>query len=167
MNRVARSILSAVSIATATLPTLGHAAEPQDLLQRMVTCQESWYEWKDNESRLDAFANTLDVDFQEGQRSGVLVPRRQAKLMGFDVVEVTPANVGIGMGFGVTVKGSLNDVRQKYEAALGRKLSSCEQIEGLSICTEPIAAQRNATLMMATQRPGVGTLVGCFYRSQR
>lgn len=167
MNKMTRSTLFGLSIATATLSPVGSAAEPQDTLMRMVTCQDSWYDWKDDESRMDAFAATLEAHFREGQSRGVLVPSRPATLMDFEIVETTPASLGIGIGFAVTVKGPASEVRRKYEAALGRKLSACQQDEGLSVCSENIASEKSAMLMTPTRRPEVGTLVGCFYRSQR
>lgn len=152
--------------AVATTPT--EAAEPNDSLQRMVTCQDSWLDFQNDERRVDRFIELLDTHFRRDNKLKALVPRAGATLMGYPIVDVTPETVGIGQGFGVTVKAPLDEVRKSYEAALGRKMTECKrEDEGMTICSVEIARQKTATLITPTKRPEVGTLMGCYYKYER
>lgn len=155
-------------LGTAALATPAEAVEPNDSLQRMVTCQDSWLEFERDPRRAERIIDVLETHFRPNGRPSMLVPRNGAKLMGYPIVDITPENVGIGLGFGVTVKAPLEEVRKSYETALGRKMNECKrEEEGMTVCTVEIARQKTAMLITPTKRPEVGTLMGCFYKYER
>lgn len=165
MHNTLRTLLLGLVATSAAGHT--HAAEPQHLLQSMITCQDSWLDWKDDPVRAERFIETLDRHFYREERRRVLIPREPVQLMGHAVIEVTPQNAGIGLGFAVTVKAPLDKVRQSYETAIDATMSRCGQHDALTLCTKPIAERKTAMLASPTARPEIGTVMGCFYFYQK
>jgi hypothetical protein len=144
-----------------------HAEDLNALLQRLVAYQDSWQDFKNDPAKGKQVGVALDAQFKLDDKKQVHVPRAQVTYLGYPVFELTPDTAGMGLGFTVTVKAPIDKVRKSFEAALGKKLGSCETGDGMTACSLELAPKRTAILMAPTANPEVGTLVGCYYEYER
>ena len=142
---------------------IAHAAEPQDTLSRMASCQESWMDMRNDAVRGQKFGEVIQAHFVQVDRAPIWKPRQPMTWLGQPVIEVTPQNLGIGLGFAVTVKGVSDAVKPAYEKLVGQALANCGKSDGLLTCDLQIAKQRTAMLMAPLKKPELGTMLGCFY----
>ena len=153
---------------TALLTMLGisgfaHAAEPQDTLSRMASCQESWMDMRNDAVRGQKFADVIQAHFVQDDRAPTWKPRQPMTWLGHPVIEITPQSIGMALGFAVTVKAVSDGVKPAYEKLVGQPLANCEKSDGALTCDLQIAKQRTAMLMAPLTKPERGTLLGCFY----
>ena len=147
--------------------TVVHAAEPQDTLSRLASCQESWMDMKSDPARAEKFAEVIKANFVQDDRSPSWKPRQPVTWLGKPVIEITPQSVGMGLGFAVTVKALSDDVKPAYEKLVGHPLGKCEKGDGMLACEHQIAKQRTAMLMAPLKKPELGTMLGCYYFYQQ
>lgn len=160
MKPIARA-LAALSL-LALMPA-ARTAEPQDLLQSLATCGESWHDWRSDEKRMGYFASTVQANFERNDKRRVWLPRKPVQLIGHRVTELIPQSVGMGLGFSVTLDAPWQQVRTSFEKALGKPMKDCSESDGMTMCELPLAERRTAVLMTRTAAPQVGTMVGCYY----
>ena len=118
---------------------------------------------RDDPVRAQKFAEVIKTHFVQPDRAAILKPRQPMTWLGQPVIEITPQNLGIGLGFAVTVKAVSDAVKPAYEKLVGQGLANCGNSEGLLTCDHQIATQRTAMLMAPLTKPERGTLLGCFY----
>ena len=146
---------------------IADAAEPQDTLSRMASCQESWLDMRNDPARAQKFAEVIKAHFVQDDRAPTWKPRQPMTWLGQPVIEITPQSVGMGVGFAVTVKAVSDAVKPAYEQLVGQPLASCEKSDGSLMCERPIAKQRTAVLTAPLKKPELGTLLGCYYFYQQ
>jgi hypothetical protein len=138
------------------------AAEDQSIA-RMATCRDSWLEWnKTAPAQFKAFADHFRANFSQSPSGPFSVPKTDLSIAGLRVVQAFPENVGMGVGFSVTVDASFDKARKVMESTLGKRLAKCEASDGMHTCELDIAEQRTFTLM-AEDGTTNRTLVGCYY----
>lgn len=169
VHSIIRSLAAAALCAAAALQIapLAQAAEPEDTLTRLASCQESWYDMRNDAERVQRIGALLREHFEPQDRSPSWKPRRPMKWLGHEVLELTPQSVGMGLGFGVTVKARLSAVRPAFEKAVGRPVGNCDKGDGMSMCSVEIAAKRTAMMVGPADSPDRGTLLGCYYFYQQ
>lgn len=157
-------------ITAALLALCAHAAPAAELaetLQRLAGCQDSWLDWKNDEQRMRAFGDALMGQFRPSEQHHVFVPQGRVTWMGYEVSEITPQNIGMALGFAITVKAPLAKLRAGYERVVGQPMKACENNDGLSSCELQLAKRKTATMMMPIKKPELGTLLGCYYYYQQ
>lgn len=139
-------------------------AADDDALLRMALCKDSWADWqKSDPAKLTAFADHFHTQFSRHANDPYFLPKRSSSVLGFSISQAVPGNVGMGVGFSLTVDATFGEARAAIERALGKKLQNCEAGEGMRNCELEVAAQRTVTLM-SEDRPGSRhTLIGCYY----
>lgn len=148
------------------------AAEPPESadevqLLRLATCQDSWLEWKQEPERLRRFATDLHRRFTLQPKSPAMKPNAPARLLGFPIEQLFPDSVGMGVGFSVQLQADFKQLRQRFEAQLGRPLQ-CESGDGMRSCELPLGEKKTAMLVAGEGgRAGSATLLGCFYFYQQ
>lgn len=157
-------------VVAALVGTLAAGAQPAEaatelppLLQKLASCEDSWLDWKRDETRMRAFGEVLMAHFRRDEKRRVWVPLRPLHYLGAEVSELTPQSVGMGLGFGVTLKAPMASLREGFEQAVGRKLGDCNSSDGLTSCGAELAQRKTAMMVSPTAKPQVGTLVGCYY----
>jgi hypothetical protein len=140
-----------------------HAADLHPLLQRLVLCQDSWQDFAKNPDAGKKTGDALDAQFQRDDKKRLHVPKGQVTYLGFPIFELTPESAGIGVGFTITVKAPISQVRKSFEKALGKELSSCESGDGLTFCSLEVGPKRTVMLVSPTAKPELGTVLGCYY----
>lgn len=163
MNRILETALAGAMSMTGG----AGAAELHPLLQRLAKCEASWLDWAKDEAQMTKYAEAVESQFRYDEKKRVFLPLAPVQFLGFPVVELIPENMGIGLGFAVTVKAPLDTVRARFEEAIAKKFAHCEAQEGLTVCQVELAPKRTAMVVAATSRPDVGTQVGCFYYYER
>ena len=113
------------------------------------------------------FGEVLKAHFVQNDRGPIWKPRQPMTWLGYPVIEITPQNLGMGVGFAVTVKAVSDAVKPAYEKLVGQALGNCAKREGLLTCDRQIAKQRTAMLMAPLTNPELGTLLGCYYLYQQ
>lgn len=147
--------------------TAAHAAEPQDTLSRLASCQESWLDMKDDPARAAKFGEVIKAHFVQDDRAPTWKPRKPMSWLGKPVLEITPQSIGMGLGFAVTVKAVSDDVKPAYEKLVGQSLANCEKSDGALMCERSIAEKRTAMLTAPLTKPELGTMLGCYYFYQQ
>src|SRR4051812_33178636 len=85
-----------------------HAEDLNALLQRLVTCKDSWQDFKNDPASGQKFGEALNAQFQRDDKKRVHVPRGQVTYLGYPVFELTPDTAGMGLGFTLTVKAPID-----------------------------------------------------------
>lgn len=130
-------------------------------IARMATCQNSWLDWKKAApGKLKDFGDHFRSTY--AQRDTYFVPKSDVSIAGLNVVQVFPDSVGMGVGFSVTVEAGFDKTRKVMEDMLGKRLSKCEDSDGMHSCELNIAEQRTF-MVMADDNDNKRTLIGCYY----
>lgn len=155
------------ALALLLIGTAAQAAEPQDTLSRLASCQESWLDMKDDPARAQKFAEVIKAHFVQDDRAPTWKPRKPLSWLGQPILEITPQSIGMGLGFAVTVKATAKDVKPAYEQLVGQPLGQCERGDGAMTCEREIAEKRTAMLAAPLTKPELGTMLGCYYFYQQ
>ena len=133
-------------------------------VERMATCQDSWLDWKKNDSaQLEKFGVDLRSNFSEGGNNGSLVPKTGTSIGGLRVVRMFPETVGMGVGFSVTVGASFAATRRSVETILGKSLAKCDASDNMRTCELEIGEKRTFMLMAEANAKSATTMLGCYY----
>jgi len=157
--------MNPVSICAASLLALLSTpvrATDDPAMLRLVTCQDSWVEWKDDAGRLAGFGRAIESQYLRGEAGDAFTPRRPQTLFGFPISRLYPQSVGMGLGYSVVVDAPFANVRQRFEKALGRPLH-CSVSEGMRACELPLAAEKTALLLASDRADATTTQLGCYY----
>jgi len=150
--------LSAFSLFLAATPV--HAAS-EATLESMVTCHDSWLDWKDNPEPGKKFLETLHAAYTM-HSEGYLVPKSKATLLGLPVTRVYTDSVGMGLGFSVVVAGKFDAAQKAVEKAIGKSLKCEPDSDGMHACEAELGPKKTVTLASDTGDSQT-VLVGCFY----
>lgn len=162
------ALAAAAVLATFGTPRQASAAtELPALLQRLATCEDSWLDWRRDQTRMSAFADALRAHFKPQDRSPVWVPLHPIRWLGAEVLEITPESIGMGLGFGITLKAPLPKLKAGFERAVGQPMKSCGQGDGMSTCESELAPKKTAMMAAPSSKPELGTLLGCYYYYQQ
>jgi hypothetical protein len=157
IRRAAPALLAALLLA---IPA---RAADDAAIARLATCQDSWSDWsKTAPDKLKALGDHFRAGFVQNGNDPFFVPRKETTFAGLKVVQAFPGNVGMGVGFSLTVDAGYDKTKAVMEGVFGKKLTKCEASDGMHSCELPIANQRTFTLM-AEDAVANKTLVGCYY----
>ena len=133
-------------------------------LNRMLTCQDSWFDWKESDpARLQAYGQHLRDGFLTHGNDAYVVPKASAMVLGFRLTQLFPDSVGMGVGTSATVAAKFDEAKLRLEKALGKKFGHCETSDGMRSCELPIADKRNVMLVAEDDPKAAPTLIGCYY----
>jgi hypothetical protein len=158
---LATQLLGLGLLAAATVPT--PAAELNEALQRLATCQDSWLDWRRDEAAMRRFGQQLMAQFRHDDKRQVWLPQGSVQWLGLEVTEVTPQSMGMALGFGLTLKGRIDDIRPAYERVLGRAMEGCAKEADMSSCELRLGDKKTAVVMAPTRHADQGALMGCYY----
>ena len=150
--------VAAVSSSVTGLPS---GNETEDVyLGRLATCQESWFDWKDDDRRMDQFADRFNAKYTSIEDDAAFVPKVPGKVLGFALVKVYPQSIGMGVGFSVQLEGLFAQIRSAVEDRLGKPLE-CSDSDGMTSCGLELAEKK--TVMLTAFGDGAVNLLGCYY----
>ncbi len=158
---------AAVALATTTLTfvicvTPGVASAAEDAtIDRLATCQDSWYEWKEDRARMTQLVSMVEASFKRSEQGAGFMPKRATATMGLPVEQLFPQSVGMGVGFSAIVHADFAEARRTFEQRLGRKMT-CTMSEGTPACELELGPKKTAVLMTDDPR-SKRTLLGCYY----
>ena len=156
-----RPCLLALVFACALVPTTAGAAD--NLLDRLVTCQDSWYEGKDNPAQMKQLAETFNNSFKQQDRDPAFLPKAKVQVLGLSVVRAYPESVGMGVGFSIVVDAPFEKAKAALEKAAGKALAMCDSGDGMRSCELEIAPKRSLVVMSGENGKSKSTLIGCYY----
>src|SRR5262252_11042895 len=93
--------VSAALLACLALAVPARAAD--DLIEKLVTCKESWYDNRDDEAKMRTLGTTFNQSFKPDDKSHFFVPKSKMTVLGLTVVQAFPQSVGMGLGFSLAV----------------------------------------------------------------
>ena len=163
MKTLAPLIALAIA-ALATAPTAHAADEPQ--LQRLALCQESWYDWKDDDARMTRFASYFESRFERSPQGDAFAPKSPVQAFGRSVTQVYPQSVGMGVGFSLAVNADFAQARAAIEQQLGKPMT-CSTSKGVRSCELKLGPKKTALLMNGQNGQAKTSLVGCYYFYQQ
>lgn len=136
-------------------------AEEDKTLLPMLTCQESWLDWKEKPEQGKQFADVLQAKFHQDGRENFFIPNQAISILGHNVARVYPSSVGMALGFSVLVDGSFETVKASLEQQTGKSFTQCESSEGTKSCEHKLA--KNKTIFLMADATKGQTLLGCYY----
>ncbi len=161
---------TAAMIAIVALTTLGfaipqsHAQTKDDVgVLRLLTCQDSWMEWKDDPEKRQKFSNELKAQFKQNERDGSFVPIKPMSILGHEIVQLYPQSVGMGVGYSVVVSASFAATKASLEKQMGKPFDSCEAASEGKSCGRELAKLKTVMLMEGSRGKDPKTLFGCYY----
>jgi hypothetical protein len=133
-------------------------------LERLATCRDSWFEWKDDQARMTALVAGLHAAYHQQQDTDAfVVPDKKTTLLGLPVLRVFPSSIGMGVGFSVMVGGSFDAAKRAVEGAINKPLGKCETSDEMRTCGLEIAEKKSLLLLGDSSGKSHEVLVGCFY----
>jgi hypothetical protein len=140
------------------------AEEPS--LQALATCQDSWFEWKNDAARMAHFADYMRTRFVPGEGGDAYSPKVKTMALGYQVSQVYPQSVGMGLGFSMVVQANFAQARQAMEKQLGRTMT-CSISDGVEACEIQLGEKKTAVLMTGNGGKAATSLLGCYYFYQQ
>lgn len=157
-----KPLASAVLLLTALASTPPVAAADDPGLLRLASCQDSWLDWRRDETQMKRFADLVLGGFSRQDRSPAFIPQSPSSLLGFPITELYPQSVGMGLGFSVAITASFDEARQGFEKLLGKPMA-CSRGEGMRNCELVLGEKKTAMLMAPDKAGSRQALVGCYY----
>jgi hypothetical protein len=151
---------TALASAAAGLPPGNEAGETY--LGKLATCQVSWFEWKDDEQRMDQYMDRLDANFIRSEEEPTFLPKVPAKVLGFPLIKVYPQSVGRGVGFSLQLGGQFAKIRSEVENRLGKPLE-CSPSDGMTSCAVELGEKKTVVLTTYGEGADAVNLLGCYY----
>jgi hypothetical protein len=158
MNALPLATSIALLMAT-TVPGIA-ADEPQ--LQRLATCKDSWFVWKNDEARTASYVDFIKPRFVPTEQRGAFTPKAPTTVFGLQVTQVFPGTVGMAVGFSMVVNADFAKARKIFEKQLGHSMK-CESGDGMKTCEFQIEDKRTAILMAEDNGNAKTSLIGCYY----
>jgi hypothetical protein len=140
-------------------------AEEDKTLLPMITCQESWLDWKQDTDRGKQFADVLESKFRQDTRENSFIPNQTISILGHNVSRVYPTSVGMALGFSVVVDGSFETVKTSLEQQTGKSFTQCETENNSKSCEYKLA--KNKTIVLMADGTKGQVLFGCYYYYQQ
>ena len=144
--------------------TPAYAAD-NPILERLATCQDSWFEWKSSDpARLQQFVAGFQSDFSRKERDPFFVPKSSQTVAGLPVTQVYPESVGMGVGFSVMVGANFDQTKKRLEQKIGKPLNKCEPpSDNMRTCELTIGPKKTLLLVAEENPKSTTTLFGCYY----
>ena len=157
-------------IAVAALAALGlaisqaHAETKEDVgILRLLSCQDSWMDWKDDPVKKQNFVNALKANFKQNERDRTFVPIKPISILGHQVFQLYPQSVGMGVGYSVIVNASFDATKASLEKHMGKPFDRCQAASEGKSCERELAKQKTLMLMEGSRGNDPKTLFGCYY----
>jgi hypothetical protein len=166
MHPLRLTLGAALALATlAVTAETRQADEPQ--MQRLALCQDSWFDWRDDEVRMVRFASFFESRFNASpQGDGAYLPKAPVQVLGQAVTQVYPQSVGMGVGFSVALRADLAQARAAIENQLGKPMA-CAKGDGMQSCELKVGTKKTVVLMAPLNGPAKTSLIGCYYFYQQ
>ena len=148
----------------AAMPSAVAAEDPS--LQRLALCQDSWFDFKDDDARMTRFAGYFEGRFDRDAQGAGFSPKQRVQALGYNVTQVYPQSVGMGVGFSLVINADFAQARAAVEKQLGKPMS-CTTSDGMRACEAPIGEKKTAMLITGQNGAGKTSLVGCYYFYQQ
>jgi hypothetical protein len=132
-------------------------------IERMATCQDSWFEWKNEPSKLEDLTKDIRSTFAEKENSAFLVPKSEKTVFGLKVVQLFPSSIGMAVGFSVIVEADFKKTRTSLEKKLEKSFKKCETGDNMLTCELEIGEKKTILLLAEEDGKNNKTLFGCFY----
>lgn len=144
------------------------AVRAQDVpqLQRLALCQDTWFDWKDDATRMQRYRNYFETQFDGNASEGSFTPKSPTSVFGGRVTQVYPGSVGTGVGFSLTVSASHARLRAGIEQQLGKPMT-CSTSDGIRSCEVELGAKKTVLLMTGQDGRDQSSLAGCYYFYQQ
>lgn len=161
---------TAVTLAIAAISAFGvaiprsHAQAKDDAsVLRLLTCQDSWMDWKNDPGRQQQFADALRANFRQNERDGSFVPIKPMSILGHEIVQLYPQSVGMGVGYSVIVSASFAATKASLEKQMRKPFDRCDAASEGKSCGRELAKEKTLMLMEGSRGKDPKTLFGCYY----
>ena len=145
-----------------TAVTHAHGADDKLFLD-LATCQESWLEWKNIPQKMNPFKERVNSELKQTEGTAGYTPLKPMSLLGFNLVEVYPGSVGMGLGFSVVVNAEFEKVKASLEKQTGQRITECSVHENTRDRGYSLAERKTLTVTEVAKGKDAKTLFGCYY----
>ncbi len=146
----------------AIAPSHAQATDDASVL-RLLTCQDSWMDWKNDPVKQQKFVDALKASFKRNDGDGSYLPIKPMSMLGHDVFQLYPQSVGMGLGYSVIVNASFEKVKASLEKQMGKRFDGCQAASEGKSCEKVLAKQKTVMLMEGSRGANPKTLFGCYY----
>lgn len=115
---------------------------------------------------MSPFRDRINSDLKQVEGTAGYTPLQPMSLLGFNVIEVYPGSVGMGLGFSVVVIAQFEQVKASLEKQTGKRITECSFQENTRDCGFSLAERKTLTLTEVSKRTketNAKTLFGCYY----
>ncbi|MET0892958.1 MAG: hypothetical protein ABWY01_05250 [Pseudoxanthomonas sp.] len=157
------SVLLAAAALSSSVTGLPSGNEAEDLyLGQLATCQESWFDWKDDDRRMRQYSDRFGTNYTRIEAEPAFLPKLPVKVLGFPLVKVYPQSVGMGVGFAIQLDAQFGKIRTEVEERLGRPLE-CSASDGMTSCGLELGENKTVMLTAFGAGADAANLLGCYY----
>jgi hypothetical protein len=136
-------------------------AEEDKTLLPMLTCQESWLDWKQDPDKGKPFFDAIQLKFHPDTRENFLIPNQATSILGHNISRVYPDSVGMALGFSVVVDSSFEKLKTSLEKQMGKSFEHCDTADNTKSCEHKIGKNKTIVLMVGDEKQQ--SLFGCYY----
>ncbi len=137
-------------------------------LQDFALCASSWYEFRQDPTRMNPYAVYFAQNFSRDQTDLAFIPKVKTNLLSMPVERVFPMSAGTGAdgghGFSLVLKANMDSVQKAVEKTLAQRME-CGESEGVQLCLLEVNENKTIKIMATENAGGLTTLLGCYYRS--
>lgn len=162
-TRLGLATLAALATLGLSIPQSHSQAKDDVGILRLLTCQDSWMDWKDDPFMRQKFAEELKANFKQNERDGSFVPIKPMSIMGHPVLQLFPQSVGMGLGYSVIVNASFAATKVRLEKQMGKPFDRCEAASEGKSCERELAKRKTVTVTEVSRGKDPKTLFGCYY----
>ena len=98
MNTAAMFAIAALLAGLAVPQTHAQTTDDAGVL-RLLTCQDSWMEWKGDPIEEQKFVDAQKANFRQNESDGSFVPIKPMAIVGHRIVQLYPQSVCMGVGY--------------------------------------------------------------------
>ncbi|MEP6880570.1 MAG: hypothetical protein ABI866_01190 [Dokdonella sp.] len=161
------SVLLAVTSYSSTVAGLPPGNQVEETwFGKLATCQETWFDWKDDDRRMSQYIDRFNANFTHGEEDPAFLPKGPGKVLGFPLIKVYPSSVGTGVGFSLQLGGQLSRIQKEVEHQLGKSLE-CSISDGMTSCGLELGENKSVVLMAFGEGDAAINLLGCYYTYEK
>ena len=141
-----------------------HAQNKDDAgVLRLLTCQDSWMEWKGDPIEQQKFVDRHKANFTQNESDGSFVPIKPMSILGHRIAQLYPQSIGMGIGYSVIVNASFDAAKASLEKQMDKRFTRCQAASEGKSCERELSKLKTVMLMEGTRGKDAKTLFGCYY----
>ncbi len=124
----------AIALMLASVAFSSAQAADDMLFLQLATCRDSWSDWKHIAPKVTPFQDRIAAHLRRIEGAEAHTPIKALSLLDFNVVDVYPGGVTMGLGFSGVVEAEFDSIKMSLENHVGKRITECSLQENTRDC---------------------------------